>query len=281
MAQELLIINNFINEKDILKINKELNKIFEQPLLNGYVKGSIFSIDKKTYQVRECFLPIQNINSVNLLEIAITIHKKIFKTSDDMILTNLMVNSEKGNHNELKMHTDNRIDMIRATLYLTDTDKNSGGFYYVKNSSNRDYYVHHEVDNITKKKLENDIIDCSGKAGDLIIFNSYGFHGKYKCINERRTIIFEFQKRNTKYPKSTININNLKLSKYVLDNMDILMPGEYKESYTDHGSDVFNEKYLLQKNYLIKSTKILFEYLKFNILNKLNKLKNFLKKKIL
>lgn len=267
MNEELKIIKKFLNINTLKSINSELDGILQKPLLNGFTRGSIYSVDKKTYQVREVFLPVQNIKSLNLLELSINIHEMLFKDEDNMILTNLMVNSEKGNHSELKMHTDNRIDLIRATIYLTDADQDSGGFFYVKNSSKRDYYVKHEVDDETKKKLEKDVVDCSGNAGDLIIFNSYGFHGKHKCVNERRTIIFEFQKKKSKFPKASININNLNLSKTVINNLHVFFPGDHKESYKNHGSDLFNENYLLQKNYLYRSIKIYIKniYLSFKM----------------
>lgn len=280
MIEELKIIKKFLSAENLRSINSELDEMLQKPLLNGFTRGSIYSVDKKTYQVREVFLPVQNIRSINLLELSINIHKILFKKEENMILTNLMVNSEKGNHSELKMHTDNRIDLIRATIYLTDADKYSGGFFYVKNSSKRNYFIEHEVDDATKKKLEKDVVDCSGNAGDLIVFNSYGFHGKHKCVKERRTIIFEFQKKNTKFPKASININNLNLSNLVINNMHVFFPGDYKESYKKHGSDLFNENYLLQKSYLISSIKIYIKSVYLNFKMKYQKVFKFIQRKL-
>lgn len=280
MNEELKIIRNFLEAKTVININIELDKILSNPLLNGFTKGSVYSVDKKKYQVREVFLPIKNINSINMLELAIKIHKILFKIEDNMILTNLMVNSEKGNSNELKMHTDNRTNLIRATIYLNEAGKNSGGFFYVRNSSKRDYYITHEVDEITKKKLKKDIVDCSGNAGDIIMFDSYGFHGKHRCMDERRTIIFEFQKKDSSHPKASININNLKLSKLVMENLHIFFPGEHKETYKNHGSDVFDENYLLQKNYLLNSLKILLKSFMIDLINKKKRIERFIKKKL-
>jgi hypothetical protein len=136
--------------------------------------------------------------------------------------------------------------MIRAQIYLKGGDKNSGTFQYMQNTHNLEHEVEHHLDNDEIKKLKHNIFDCVGDTGDLTIFDSWGFHAKKKCIDERIILKFEFQPYRLKTVRASIDINNLSLTKKVIENFDIFIPNQEtkNECYTsNHGFDLKNINY--------------------------------------
>ena len=79
-----------------------------------------------------------------------------------------------------------------------------------------------------------------------MIFDTWGFHAKKKCVDERIMLKFEFQPNHLKETRASIDINNLSLTKKVIENLDIFTPNEEtkNECYTSsHGSDLKNINY--------------------------------------
>ena len=145
---------------------------------------------------------------------------------------------------------------LSSTEYLPELKNNAGGLEFYTNNSkhmeikeNGDVYV---TDDLFVKNLNiyDKIVDLSGSEGDLIVFDPYGFHGKHPCIEERRTIMFEFQPKHTDYPKSQIDFNGALLTKKVLSNIEIFIHN-YKKN--DHYLDDYKNNYVLNFRILFKS----------------------------
>ena len=236
------VITNYLPEDTVKKINQELDEIFYQILFNGFNKGSI-TLDQ-TYSREAITTPCINIKSINLMELIIDVFNLV--VDDDKkknyIVSSIMIFTEKKNSSPLKFHTDLRKGMYRAQIYLKGGDKNSGGFRYIKKSHNFNHGVSHELSDTELEKYRKDIIDLTGTEGDLIIFDSFGFHGKYPCLNERRNILFEFQPIDSDYPKTQIDFNGSLISNKVLSNLNIFMHNDTKNH---HYLDKYKNNYLI------------------------------------
>jgi hypothetical protein len=227
----LLIVPRFIDIVQIAKINEELDAVFSRQVFNRTRQGKIV-INKILSEVS---LP-SSMMSFNFLELAVSIHELIRQQLDrEFILTNLEIFSEKNNPTPLFWHTDQRKGMIRAQIYLKGGGSNSGGFMYMRGTQDQDYAVH-SLDSDQREAMKDLIVDCSAEPGSLVIFDSNGFHAKHACCEERRTVMFEFQLKDSKHIKSSILINNRMLSDNVIQNINLFKPG-FTESYSDHGLD--------------------------------------------
>lgn len=231
------IIKNFLKEEITDKINDEIDKYLEIPVCNSNIKG--FSIISP-YQ-KEISLPIVSIDSNNLMELACLVldQFKTVKKIENYILTNIQIFSEKKNKTPMFWHTDQRKGMLRAQIYLRGGKKNSGGFMYMEGTNNFNHQVTHKLSKNEIDEMKDLIVDCSGEEGDLILFDSFGFHAKHPCVEERRTIMFEFQNKDSKFPKSTLIIDNKKLSPIVINNLKFFTPGDIS-TYGGHGFDNIN-----------------------------------------
>ena len=81
-------INNFLEQNIISSINNEVDKISDKIILNGNLKGAVHF--NKNYL--EVINPVCNIDSINLLELAVDVFlefKKNQDSSDELKLTNL------------------------------------------------------------------------------------------------------------------------------------------------------------------------------------------------
>ena len=107
-------------------------------------------------------------------------------------------------------------------------------------------------------------------------------HSKNKCISERRTLMIEFQPKNLNAPRSSIDLNNLNISKKVLDNIDLFLPNDKnsKDCYaSNHGQDLDRNNYptffisksiilvfqKLTKNFLIKPAQAILKKIKIKL----------------
>lgn len=267
------ITKNFLKSNDIEKLNFEIDQLDKNILFNGYSKGVVIN-SKVKYTHKVIYSPIINISSINLLEISIDVFKNIFNDEkSDYILTNLEIFIEKKNNKELNLHTDNRRGMVRAQIYLKGGQNNSGGFKYIKGTNLYDKVVEHNLSEEQIKNFKNEIIDLSGNEGDLISFDPWGYHGKNICIDERRTIMFEFQKKSTNYLKSSVVFNNLNITPKVLENIELFLPDKKKIGYNnEHGEDTYKNKY--EVNFKI----LIYSFVNLIVINFEKKLKTFLLK---
>jgi hypothetical protein len=240
------LIKSFINNEKLEILISEINKYFDEPLFNsihGSIwQGSRYLPGKKLLK----FIPnVSRIRSINILELAVDV-ANLLPNRKEIKLTNLEIDSERNNDAVLALHTDRRRGMIRAQIYLKGGDKNSGTFQYIQNTHNLDHDVEHHLNNDEIKKLNHNIFDCVGDPGDLMIIDTWGFHGKKKCVDERIMLRFEFQPNHLIEARASIDLNNLNLTKKVIENLDIFIPNhETKdECYkSNHGVDLKNINY--------------------------------------
>ena len=261
------LIKSFISKEKLEILISEINEYLNEPIFNS-IHGSVWQ--GSSYMPGKKLLKsipnVSRIRSINILEIAVDV-ANLLPNRKEIKLTNIEIDSEKNNKDVLAWHTDRRRGMIRAQIYLKGGDKNSGTFQYMQNTHNLNHDVEHHLDNDEIKKLNHNIFDCIGDTGDLMIFDTWGFHAKKKCINERIMLRFEFQPNHLIETRASIDINNLNLTKKVIENFDIFTPNQEtkNECYTsNHGVDLKNINYpisfigkafikilsILTKNYL-------------------------------
>ena len=88
--------------------------------------------------------------------------------------------------------------------------------------------------------------------------------------------MLEFQKRDTNYEKSSIDLNNLFLTKDVLENINIFLPSINTTGFNKiHGIDLYKNNYEINFRIFIHS---FVKLLKINIKNKLIVLEKKLRK---
>jgi hypothetical protein len=238
LSDGILIAPHFIEDIQIARINEELDSVFNKQVFNKNRQGRI-DLSKVLSEVS---LP-SSMLSFNFLELSISIHELIRQKLDrEFILTNLEIFSEKNNSRPLFWHTDQRKGMIRAQIYLKGGRNNSGGFMYMRGTQDQDY-VTHKLDPNQIVAMKEFIVDCSAAPGSLVIFDSNGFHAKHACLEERRTVMFEFQPKDSKIIKSSILINNRMLTDNVIQNINLFKPG-LTETYGGHGLDNESNHYI-------------------------------------
>ena len=240
------LIKSFISKKKIEILISEINEYLNEPIFNS-IHGSVWQGSQYMPggKLLKLIPNVSRIRSINILEIAVDV-ANLLPNRKEIKLTNIEIESEKNNNDVLDWHTDRRRGMIRAQIYLKGGDKNSGTFQYMQNTHNLDHDVEHHLDSGEIKKLNHNIFDCVGDTGDLMIFDTWGFHAKKKCVDERIMLRLEFQPNHLMGTRASIDINNLNLTKKVMENFDIFTPNQEtkNECYTsNHGADLKNTNY--------------------------------------
>ena len=232
-------VKNFLSEESINNLNSEIEEISNKYLINGVTRASTW-INKNLYDISN---PIVNINKENLLEIALDINKIISKeTSKKYLLSAVRIIVEKKNSNPLGWHTDHFPDTIRGIIYIMGGENGDGSLGYIKGShkNNHDKKIHKI--NPKEANLENQIENIDSKPGDLIFFNTNGFHKKNTVIRERRILFFEFQDIKSAKKRHQIILDNSKISSKILENINFLFTNENKTNliappFSDHIPD--------------------------------------------
>lgn len=228
------IHRSFLDHDLVVGLNDELDQLFRRPLFNTVAFGSIW-----TRYVVEVSSP-SAMTSLNMLELCIDVfHASVPRGRQDrMRLTNLEVFSTHVETTDLFWHTDRRRGMVRAQIYLRGGEIDSGGFQYMA-GTHVEHDVEHALSEAEVSMLDNRVIDCSGLPGDMVVFDAFGFHAMGRCRTERRTIMFEFQDADSPDGKSSINLNNRALTRKVIENLDLFLPSDNADHYSDHGLDRF------------------------------------------
>ncbi len=240
------LIKSFINKEKLEILISEINEYFNDPIFNS-INGSIWQGSQYLPGEKLLkFIPnVSRIRSINILEIAVDV-ANLLPNRKEIKLTNIVIDSEINNNNVLDWHTDRRRGMVRAQINLKGSDKDSGTFLYMQNTHNLDHDVEHYLNKDEIKKLSHSIFDCMSDSGDLMIIDTWGFHGKKKCVDERIMLRFEFQPNYLMETRASIDINNLNLTKKVIENLDIFTPThEIKNKCykSNHGLDLKNTNY--------------------------------------
>ncbi|MBU3635547.1 hypothetical protein ICN35_08750 [Polynucleobacter sp. es-GGE-1] len=240
----IFLYKNFLTPAQLLNLNFELDELFSRPVLNHNHKASIWlnnhykSISSPT-----------SIESTNILELAVDVFHLLIPTHEikKTIITHLNIYSEISN-SEVPWHVD-RTGHQKVSIVLKGGSKDSGLFSYVPNSHSINHSI--GIKNLSECNDGDHILTGSevsnlkpyakeiyASPGDLISFNSLGMHHRGKCLQERRIIFIEFQSIDSPHGKQSIDINNLKLSKKVLDNLHIFFPGK-EDTYFNYGLDCY------------------------------------------
>ncbi len=228
------IVNEFMSCDEVNNLNNELDYLFLRKSNNGAL-GKII-VDKYTNYVMQ---PTLSVRSINLLELSLKVKKEFEKCSDNFssyVNTGIEIIQEFNNPNHLPWHTDNRKSMVRAMVYIEGGQNKSGSFCYMKKTHIRDFFVEHHLSMQQIETYSPDIINCTEPPGTLILFDSFGFHGRGVCSNRRRVIMFEYQPPNSGFPKSAIPLSSRHLTEGVLKNLQVFLNDA---TQYNHGSDVY------------------------------------------
>lgn len=228
------VVKGFLDLGQIERMNAELDSVFSTPVFNQSHRGFVWrNPTLKSISSLSC------IRNFNLLELAIDVFHRTIPPGRQprMILTNLEIFSEHNNRKPLYWHTDQRRGMIRAQIYLRGGGVRSGGFLYMRGTHKVDHTIEHKLTPHEIEQFKDTIMDCSGTPGDLVVFDSFGFHAKTVCIEERRTIMFEFQNVDSPYVKSSIELNNSQMSPKVIEQFSLFRQAEDPRTYGRHGLD--------------------------------------------
>ena len=232
----LLRVDGFLDAHTLQRLNLELDRLFSVPLVNQHHKGAIWH----SRILREISSP-SSISSLNFLELAVDVFHAAIPPSRQsrMILTNFAIFSERSNRRSLPWHTDQRRGMIRAQIYVRGGTHESGAFLYMRGTQRIDHRVEHLLAPDEIDRMNDTVVDCSGQAGDLIAFDSFGFHAKTECVQERRIIAFEFQDVDSPDIKSSLDLNNAKVTDKVIEHWNIFRRPQDLGTYGRHGLDFF------------------------------------------
>lgn len=230
----VLQLEKWLSDTALGLINNEIDEAIESG------PNSALGAIRTARHVRSLRTPLLTIRSRNLLEVALEILSVIGGEGLDiqnLILTDVSIHIETNNRQRLFWHTDHRKGMLRAQIYLRGGRTDSGAFEYILGSHR------HDLTNHPHKLTDREIADFKGRMkrmdggeGSLVVFDSYGFHAKSACTEERRTIMFEFQPSDSEFPKSPLVFDNGILSDKVIANISAFRVGTPSTYGSEHGS---------------------------------------------
>ena len=218
----VIILPGFVNQETVDILARELKSQAAKSsshCRNGAYPRTV-SPGRLSYDIPDA---ANALRSCNLLELAIDVRSCIQISETDLALKSTMI-SGACDHDprELKLHSDNldfnEHSMYRAILYLNDVDTHNGAFRYSRGSHKSDHQQSHYIGN--PEDIE-DIVECSGDAGTLVLFNAYGIHGRNPCNDPRYSISFEFIPELLAKRNNSISILQGNLSQRVIDNINL------------------------------------------------------------
>jgi hypothetical protein len=197
-------ISSFIKHEELDGLRKEYIKIFE-------TDGDCISFNKKHVTNKEgvvaglkrkkmdtrLFPIISSLFSSSFMD---DIVKLYFKGYDYELNDDIFLSHEKASNIPILPWHFDRIHALKFYFYLEDTNQDNGAFEYVVGSHREgffraNYYLAQgiEIENIPNDIPDDEIINpltLSAAAGDLIIFDTDGFHrgGLVKEGKERKVI---------------------------------------------------------------------------------------------
>jgi hypothetical protein len=118
---------------------------------------------------------------------------------------------------------------MKFNILLRGGNANSGEFHYIKRSNKINHSVignehNHNSHHLSESELtamSSFISKYPAQPGDILQFDSYGFHYRGPCLEERRNIFIEIQDIRDGYPKREFYLSNNLLSEKVLQNIKI------------------------------------------------------------
>ena len=215
-------INGLISDDEVKTLNEELDYLFSKKSVNGSLRE--IKVNKHTSIIN---MPTLAVRSINLLELCLSVKRELEKHDkkfNSYVNTGIEIRQD-SRQPALPWHTDNRNGMVRALVYIEVDKKKSGIFRYMKKSHKRDFSVEHQLNKQQIETYSPNIINCNLPLGSLILFDSFGFHAREKCVGKRRVIMFEFQPKNSDYPKSAVPLSSRILTDNVLRNLSVFLNG--------------------------------------------------------
>ena len=227
-SRGVVIIRGFLDPHKTRALKTELEECFSSKA-KGSIKGAY--LRQVGFRRRSLDIPDAGyvIRSLNLYEEAITVSEIIRQTvssenPSDFRLTMLSA-SVDSDPDKLELHSDNldrqKVGMFRAILYLSDADESSGAFQYVQGSHQDDHNLDHYANQKNIGTSSEKLLSCNGEAGDLVIFNAYGIHGRNPCINPRTSLSFEFLPATIAFRNDGISLTPGHLSPKVLKSISL------------------------------------------------------------
>jgi hypothetical protein len=209
----------FLNRQVVDRINVEVDGLLRTLVLNRNTLGR----STVNRYLREIKNPAAQIQECNFLDLAIDVGEILFgKNLEEYRLTKLALYIEEGNPNPLPWHRDNDPGIYTAQIYLKGgNSEQSGAFQYMISTHKLTSEFNHHLSEAEIQRHWQKRVVCFGQPGDLVNFNWYGFHSKTECLQERRTIFFEFQHNSHNAIKSDIYLPTSKISKKVISNISI------------------------------------------------------------
>ena len=206
-SRGVVIVRGFLDPDKNCALTTELKECFSSKA-KGSIKGAY--LRQVGFQRRSLDIPDAGyvIRSLNLYEEAISICQIIKQAVSPVnaqcdpsgFRLTMLSASVDSDPDRLELHSDNldrqKVGMFRAILYLSDADESSGAFQYVQGSHQDDHNLDHYIGKRNIPITSENLLSCNGKAGDLVIFNAYGIHGRHPCINPRTSLSFEFLPAN-------------------------------------------------------------------------------------
>jgi hypothetical protein len=228
------IHRGFVAKSAVNELSYELDAAFARPILNRRRATSIWLADG----LKVAALPTA-FKAVNLLEVCVDIRALIPpEIGQNLIVTNLQVFADSHTENRY-WHTDRRKGMVRAMLYLKGGGESSGNLLYMRGTHDLDHLVDHTLEEHEISLLDDRIVHCTGEPGDLVLFDSFGFHSKGNCVEDRVIAMFEFQPRDSDFKKASMDLNTRSLTPHVMEQIGLFSPGTREETYGVHGIDIY------------------------------------------
>ena len=237
----VLLIKNFINEKDLTALNAELDEVFSQISING---GS-YSNNTGQRGALECSTPAL-LMSVNIFEIIIDVVELLKKNSKKFISEDFVLNTlEIQSHKNMKInswHTDKR-GYLSAIIYLKGGGEKSGMFSYMKGTNKTNPFLnkqnlkpefekplgkyHYRLSQEEINEFRDKIVECSAPEGSLVMFDDGGCHEKKPCVEERRAIWIRFSPRKDQQSIARILLSSNHLTEKVMRNINLFSNLEF------------------------------------------------------
>lgn len=223
------------------EVNQELDRIFNKPSFNQILTGSIWR--SSTY--KDVSLPL-SLKSINILELCIDLFNEFVPEDKKAfyVISNVHIFSETSKK-IVPWHSDQLKNIMKLNVLLRGGGIDSGEFQYIKGSNRIDHEVlannirndGHHLSTDEFNKLSKFCQRFPASPGDVLQFDSYGFHFRGPCTKERRNIFIEIQDIRDSYNKGQFFLRNELLTDKVCKNIHIFRADSrsiYQDYYTNH-----------------------------------------------
>uniref|UniRef100_UPI004047A990 hypothetical protein n=1 Tax=Polynucleobacter sp. TaxID=2029855 RepID=UPI004047A990 len=237
-----VFLHKSLIEKNLIdSINDELNHVFRKPSFNQILNGSTW----KNSSIKDVSLAT-SLNSVNIMELGVDLFHKLIpeESKEYSIITSIEIYSEISSK-IVSWHSDQLKNIMKLNILLKGGGSDSGEFHYINRSNKINHNLssskiknhNHHLNKNELDSISQFIRKFPALPGDVLQFDSYGFHYRGPCSKERRNIFIEIQDIRNNYPKRKFYIGNDLLSEKVCKNIGIFRldsKAKYSYLYTHH-----------------------------------------------